>query len=75
MPTLPKKTLVQPGIVKKSYLAQKILNEKIVGLPMPQGCPNLPPAGGCPSGAEGGCLDNSQFFAILAWIQGGALDN
>jgi hypothetical protein len=34
---------------------------------MPQGCPNLPPAGGC--------LTDAQIFTILSWIANGAPDN
>jgi hypothetical protein len=65
-----RKTLVQPGSLKKSYLAAKILGQKLMPgtLRMPQGCPNgpLPP---------GGCLDEAQTFTILHWIQRGAPDN
>lgn len=68
VPQFPKKTLVQGGLVKKSYLAAKILGQKIKGLQMPQGCPNGP----IPSG---GCLDDAQTITILTWIQAGAPNN
>jgi hypothetical protein len=74
VPRLPRKTLVQPRAVKKSYLAAKILGEGIVGLMMPNGCPNLPPRDVC-GVADGGCLDDAQRYTILHWIQSGALDN
>lgn len=74
-PLTPRKKLVQPRVVKKSYLAAKILGQKITGLRMPNGCPNLAPLGGCPSGAEGGCLDDAQLYTVLGWIQSGAANN
>lgn len=62
---------VKPGSVKASFMARKILG---VGIPpgiggsvMPQGCPGLPPSGGC--------LTEEETFTILLWIANGAPDN
>ncbi|HEV7735128.1 MAG TPA: hypothetical protein VGR62_23360 [Candidatus Binatia bacterium] len=64
--------LVSPGSLKKSFLAKKVTPgaklKFIEGLTMPQGCPGAPISdGGCPTPAE--------VYAILAWIQAGALAN
>jgi hypothetical protein len=62
---------VKPGKVKASFMARKILG---VGIPastggsiMPQGCPGLPPSGGC--------LTEEETFTILLWIANGAPNN
>ena len=62
---------VKPGSVKASFMARKILG---VGIPagvggsiMPQGCPGLPPSGGC--------LTEDEIFTILLWIANGAPNN
>lgn len=59
--------LVEPGSIKRSFLARKLLGK---GLPaassakMPEGCPVTVP-----------CLTNDEVTLILSWIQGGAPDN
>jgi hypothetical protein len=58
---------VEPGNIRKSYLARKILGEKILGGLMPFGCPGFPP--------EGGCLTQAEIFTILSWIANGAPNN
>jgi hypothetical protein len=62
---------VRPRSIRGSFLARKILGQgiplNIGGTLMPQGCPNLPPAGGC--------LTDAQIFTILSWIANGAPDN
>jgi hypothetical protein len=62
---------VKPFNVKASFMARKILG---VGIPpgiggsiMPQGCPGLPPTGGC--------LTEEETFTILLWIADGAPNN
>ena len=62
---------VKPGNVRASFMARKILG---VGIPpgiggsiMPQGCPGLPPSGGC--------LTVEETFTILLWIANGAPNN
>jgi len=60
---------IKPGNVKASFLAKKIiagvhLNPVNGGAFMPQGCPGLPPAGGC--------LTDQEILTILSWIQRGA---
>jgi hypothetical protein len=64
-PGFTKLARVSPGSIKKSFLAHKILG---VGIgptsPMPQGCPTVPPAGGC--------LTPQEKFTILYWIANGA---
>jgi hypothetical protein len=61
---------VKPGSIRRSFLARKVLGEGISlrgGAVMPQGCPAVPPAGGCPTPAD--------VFTILSWIQDGAPNN
>jgi hypothetical protein len=62
---------VKPGNVKASFMARKILGigipQGIGGSIMPQGCPGLPPSGGC--------LSDEDKFTILYWIKNGALNN
>jgi len=60
---------VQPGSIKKSYLARKILGQGIGPTSrMPQGCPAvIPPVPAC--------LTDAEVFTILSWIQAGAPDN
>jgi hypothetical protein len=62
---------VKPGSVKGSFMARKILGVGIApgigGSIMPQGCPGLPPSGGC--------LTEDETFTILLWIANGAPDN
>lgn len=64
--------LVSPGSLKKSFLAKKITPgaklKFIEGLTMPQGCPGAPIS-------DGGCPTDAEVYAILAWIQAGALAN
>jgi hypothetical protein len=64
--------LVQPGSLKKSFLAKKIIPgaklKFIEGTTMPQGCPGAPLS-------DGGCPTDAEIYAILAWIQAGALAN
>jgi hypothetical protein len=64
--------LVQPGSLKKSFLAKKIIPgaklKFIEGATMPQGCPGAPLS-------DGGCPTDAEIYAILAWIQAGALSN
>jgi hypothetical protein len=60
----PRLVRVTPGNVKKSYLAAKILGPTDRTAIMPQGCPGLPPAGGC--------LTDEDKLSILYWIQNGA---
>jgi hypothetical protein len=62
---------VKPGKIKASFMARKIMG---VGIPpgiggsvMPQGCPGLPPSGGC--------LTEAETFTILLWIANGAPNN
>jgi len=66
---VPSLVLVRPGSVAQSYLARKILGRRITDHTprMPQGCPQVPPAGGC--------LTPDEIAAIVAWIQTGAPDN
>ena len=64
--------IVMPGSIAKSFMARKILGHglnaaKGNGSMMPQGCPGLPPAGGC--------LTPAEEYTILAWIQSGAPNN
>jgi len=63
---VPSLALVAPGDVARSYLARKILGKRIVDrtVQMPQGCPHVPPAGGC--------LTTAEQAAIVGWIAGGA---
>jgi hypothetical protein len=58
---------VKAGSVRQSYLARKILGQRILGSPMPSGCPGNPPLDGC--------LTDAELYAILSWIQGGAPNN
>ncbi|HYV57754.1 MAG TPA: hypothetical protein VE911_09415 [Candidatus Nitrosopolaris sp.] len=60
---------IEPGSIKKSYLARKILGQGIGPTSrMPQGCPAvIPPVPAC--------LTDAEVFTILSWIQGGAPDN
>lgn len=64
--------LVQPGSLKKSFLAKKVIPgaklKFIEGSTMPQGCPGAPLS-------EGGCLTDAELYTILAWIQAGAPAN
>jgi hypothetical protein len=64
--TLGKLARVDPGNVRKSEMARRILAQGYApgGLPMPQGCPGITPAHGC--------LTDQEKAAILAWIAGGA---
>jgi len=60
---------IKPGNVKASFLVKKIiagvhLNPVNGGAFMPQGCPGLPPAGGC--------LTDQEILTIMSWIQRGA---
>jgi len=66
---VPSLVLVRAGSVAQSYLARKILGRRISDHTprMPQGCPQVPPAGGC--------LTPDEIAAIVAWIQTGAPDN
>jgi hypothetical protein len=62
--------IVTPGNISKSFMARKILGRGLKvssGSMMPQGCPGVPPAGGCLSPAE--------TYTILSWIQSGAPNN
>jgi hypothetical protein len=62
--------IVMPGSIAKSFMARKILGHGLTpanGSMMPQGCPGLPPAGGC--------LTPAEEYLILAWIQAGAQNN
>ena len=69
MTEAPQLLRVNPGSVKQSFLARKILGHGIGPTSlMPQGCPSIIP----PVPA---CLTESEIFTILAWIQGGAPDN
>jgi hypothetical protein len=59
-----------PGSIAKSFMARKILGRGLKpsnGSMMPQGCPGVPPAGGC--------LTPAEEYTILAWIQSGAPNN
>ena len=58
--------LVEPGNIKKSYLARKILGQGLAKFdtPMPSGCPVLGP-----------CLTDEEKVQILTWIQAGAPNN
>lgn len=64
--------IVQPGSLKKSFLAKKIVPgtklKFLEGLTMPQGCPSAPIS-------DGGCPTDAEIYSILAWIQAGALAN
>ncbi len=64
--------IVQPGSLKKSFLAKKIIPGARLkfteGATMPQGCPGAPLS-------DGGCPTDAEIYAILAWIQAGALAN
>ena len=66
---LPAFALVDPGNPSRSYLARKVLGQRITDrtAPMPQGCPHAPPAGGC--------LTRAEQSAIIAWIVAGAPNN
>ena len=59
----PKTARVQPGSIKKSYLARSLFGK--AAIQMPDGCPNSP--------TEGVCLTPAEIYTILAWIQAGAL--
>jgi hypothetical protein len=62
--------IVMPGSIAKSFMARKILGRGLKpsnGSMMPQGCPGVPPAGGC--------LTPAEEYTILAWIQSGAPNN
>jgi hypothetical protein len=62
--------IVMPGSISKSFMARKILGRGLKaasGSMMPQGCPGVPPAGGC--------LTPAEQYAILSWIQSGAPNN
>jgi hypothetical protein len=68
---IPSLLRVKPGSIRGSFLARKILGQGIPpgrgGGGMPQGCPTVPPVGGC--------LTSDQIFTILSWIANGAPDN
>ena len=58
---------VRPGSIAKSFMARKIVGKGLRlanGSLMPQGCPGVPPLGGC--------LSDAERYAVLAWIQAGA---
>src|SRR4029077_20490947 len=62
--------IVMQGSIAKSFMARKILGRGLkaaTGSMMPQGCPGVPP--------EGGCLTPAEEYTILAWIQSGAPNN
>jgi hypothetical protein len=64
--------IVMPGSISKSFMARKILGRGLKadgsnGAMMPQGCPGVPPAGGC--------LTPTEQYTILSWIQSGAPNN
>jgi hypothetical protein len=62
--------IVTPRSISKSFMARKILGRGLnvsSGAMMPQGCPGVPPAGGCLTAAE--------QYLILSWIQAGAPNN
>src|SRR5262249_55103406 len=61
---------VTPGNISKSFMARKILGRGLKvssGAMMPQGCPGVPPTGGC--------LPPAEQYLILSWIQAGAQNN
>jgi hypothetical protein len=68
---IPRFLRVKPGSLKQSFLARKILGKGIPGglggALMPQGCPGVPPSGGC--------LTPDEIYVILSWIQNGAPNN
>jgi hypothetical protein len=64
---MPKLDRVEPGNIRKSYMARKILGLKILGGVMPYGCPGFPP--------EGGCLSQGEITTLLSWIANGAPNN
>jgi len=57
---------VKRGSIRGSELAHRILGQGPRAT-MPQGCPGIPPAGGC--------LTIEEIFTILSWIAEGAPDN
>ena len=64
--------IVTPGNISKSFMARKILGRGLKangsnGAMMPQGCPGVPP--------DGGCLTQAEEYIILSWIQSGAPNN
>jgi hypothetical protein len=61
---------VQPGSIKRSYLARKVLGRSIPdrSARMPLGCSDV-------SAPPGGCLTEPETAAILGWIAAGAPDN
>ncbi|HJQ83737.1 MAG TPA: hypothetical protein VKA21_06670 [Candidatus Binatia bacterium] len=63
---LGKQPRVQPGSIRGSQLAHRVLGRGIPrgGTEMPQGCPGFPPANGC--------LTDQETFTILGWIAAGA---
>lgn len=65
----PKLLRVKPSSVRDSYMSRKITGQGIIDKSalMPQGCPGLPPSGGCATPAE--------VAKILTWIAEGAPDN
>jgi len=75
--TLGKYLRVQPGSIKKSDLARRVLGQGVPagGTQMPQGCPGIAPPG-CPAGTIADCcLTDAEKFTILSWIANGAPDN
>jgi hypothetical protein len=62
--------IVEPGSVKSSYMARKILGRHIAPgtTIMPQGCPGAPQM-------PDGCLTPADVAKILSWIQGQAPAN
>jgi hypothetical protein len=57
---------VKPGNPRQSFLVRKLFGTG--GVPaMPQGCPGVPPAGGC--------LTPGEIYTIIAWVKAGALEN
>jgi hypothetical protein len=65
-----KLSLVAPRKIAQSFVARKILGQRLKpswGAMMPQGCPGFPP--------QGGCLEDSELYTLLAWIQSGAPNN
>ena len=75
--TLGKYVRVQPGSIKRSDLARRVLGQGVPagGTQMPQGCPGIAPPG-CPAGTIADCcLTDAEKFTILSWIANGAPNN
>ena len=60
----PRTRRVKPGNLKQSYLTRGLFGIRAVQ--MPDGCPRSSPT-------VGRCLTQTGIYAILAWIQAGAL--